>query len=233
MKSRIAASTSRSTASGSRRAAIASMSRRWYALSSLSASSERPVRSAGGPGQRPHTHATERRHPAERLGRLEHPVALDAPVHLGPLPELVGEVHLVPAGDAARGHAGVEQLVGAVQERVQRLGLVALLERAVGELGEVPRRRGALEVVAQPQPRLADVDLRHDVERPPPRERHAQLRERLERAAEARRRPPDPLRDRLELAVVRRDQRQDAVGLAQVEPREDDGVGDVSTGRGH
>ena len=98
---------------------------------------ERLEREAGAVGRRPGTapahDATERRHPAVRLGRLEHPVALDTPVHLGPLPELVREVHLVPAGDAAGGHAGVQQLVGAVQEGVQRL-VVALLQPAVGEL---------------------------------------------------------------------------------------------------
>ena len=110
--------------------------------------------------------AAERRHPAEPAVRLEHPVALDAAVHLGSHAQLVEQVHLVPAGDAARRHAGVEQLVGPPQQRVQRLGRVALLERAVGELGEVPGRRRGLEVVAQVQPGVPDADLGHHVERP-------------------------------------------------------------------
>ena len=44
--------------------------------------------------------AAERRDPAEPAVDLEGPVALDAAVDLGPDAELVGEVHLVPAGDA-------------------------------------------------------------------------------------------------------------------------------------
>src|SRR6476659_3522678 len=47
--SRIAISTSRSVSGRTRRAASASTSRRWYAFSSLSASSDRPARSNGGP----------------------------------------------------------------------------------------------------------------------------------------------------------------------------------------
>ena len=82
-KSRRAASTSRSTSAARRRAAMASMSRRWYALSSFSASSDRPARSCGGPGTALAQDAAERRHPAEPLVRLEHPVALDAAIDLG------------------------------------------------------------------------------------------------------------------------------------------------------
>ena len=155
MNSRIAPSTSRSTSSGSRSAAIASMSRRWYALSSLSASSDRPAPLGRRAGAAPAQHAAQRGHPAEGLGRLEHPVALDAPVHLGPLAELVGEVHLVPAGDPPGRHAGVEQLVGAAQEGVQRLRRVPLLERPVRELGEIPRGRRALEAVPELRARRA------------------------------------------------------------------------------
>ena len=55
MKSRIAASTSRSVDSARRSAAIASMSWRWYAFRSFSPSSERPASVCDGPGQRSHT----------------------------------------------------------------------------------------------------------------------------------------------------------------------------------
>ena len=172
--------------------------------------------------------AAERRDPAEALVRLEHAVAFDAAIDLGADAELVEQVHLVPAGDAARRHAGVEQLVGAPQERVERFGGVALLEAAVGELGEIPGRRGTLQGVAQGQPGVPDADLGDDVERPAAGEPDGQLRERLEAAAEARRRPADALGDRLELAAGGRDQRQDAVGLAQVEARQDDRFGGVA-----
>ena len=108
-----------------------------------------PVRSCAGPGTALAQDAAERRHPAEPLVRLEHPVALDAAVDLGALAELVEQVHLVPARDAAGRHPGVEQLVGPPQERVQRLGGVALLERAVGQLGEIPGGGGRFERIAQ------------------------------------------------------------------------------------
>ena len=88
---------------------------------------------------------------------LEHPVALDAAIELGPDPELVGQAHLEPAGDPARGHPGVEQLVGALEEQVERSAAMALLERAVGQLGEVPGRGRRLERVAQAQPGVADA----------------------------------------------------------------------------
>ena len=132
--------------------------------------------------------AAQRRHPAESLVGLEHPVALDAAVDLGADAELVEQVHLVPARHATRRHPGVEQLVGASQQRVQRFGGVALLEAPVGELGEIPGGRRALEVVAEAQPGVADADLGDDVERPAAGERDGQLGERLEAAAQPRRR---------------------------------------------
>src|SRR4051794_720290 len=89
--------------------------------------------------------AAERRHPAEPAVGLEAAVTLDASVDLGPDAELVGEVHLEPARDPTRLHARVEQLVAALQERVDRLGGVTLLEAPVRELREVPRGCRALE----------------------------------------------------------------------------------------
>ena len=117
---------------------------------------------------------------------LEHPVALDAAIELGPDPELVGQAHLVPAGDPARGHPRVEQLVGPFEEQVERFGGMALLERAVGQLGEIPGRGRRLERVAQAQPGVADADLGDDLERPAVRQLDAQLGERLDAAAEPR-----------------------------------------------
>ena len=80
---------------------------------------------------------------------------------------------------------------------------------------------------------MADADLGDDVEGAATGERHGQLGERLEAAAETGRRPADALGDGLELAACRRDQGQDAVRLAQVEPGQDDGVGRVAPGDGH
>src|SRR3712207_8163231 len=50
---------------------------------------------------------------------------------------------------------------------------------------------------------------------------------------EPRRRPPDPLRDHLELPAARRDQGQDAIGFAEIEAGQDDGVGDVARSEEH
>ena len=152
----------------------------------------------------------------------------------GRTPSSSSEVHLVPARDAPGRHPGVEQLVGPAQQRVQRLGGVALLERAVGELGEVPGRRGDSRASrAGPSQACPTLHLGDDVERPAAGERDGQLGERLEAAAEARRRPADALGDRLELAAAGRDQRQDAVGLAEVEAGQDDGLGGVAARDGH
>ena len=146
---------------------------------------------------------------------------------------VVGQAHLVPARDPAWRHPGVEQLVGAAEEEVERLGRVALLERPVGQLGQVPGGRRRLERIAQAQPGMADADLGDHVECPPVGQLDAQLGERLDTPAEARGRSTDALGDGLELAVVGRDQGQHAVRLAQVEPGEDDRLGRVAARNGH
>jgi hypothetical protein len=92
---------------------------------------------------------------------------------------------------------------------------VALLERPVRELGQIPGGRGRFERVAQAQPGVPDADLGHDVERAATGERDRQFGEGLQAAPEPGRRPADALGDRLELADVRRDQRQDAIGFAR------------------
>ena len=134
-------------------------------------------------------------------------------------PRAVGEARPRGAsgtsGRPGRRHAGVEQLVRAVEEVVQRLGGVALLERAVRE----PAMYQAVAVLSrrsrrpsQASPTWASVTT----SKVRPRAAHAQLRERLEAAAEARRRPPDALGGGLELARGG-DQRRRAVGLARVD----------------
>ena len=129
---------------------------------------------------------------------------------------------------------GVEQLVGAAQEGVQRLRRVALLElrsassaryQAVAALSRRSRSR------SQAWPTWTSVTTSNVR---PARERHAQLRERLEAMPPRRdvgRRIPFAIA--LSLPSYGRDQRQDAVRLAQVEPREHDRIGDVSAGHGH
>ena len=193
-----------------------------------------PARSCGGPGQRSHRIAAERRDPAEPLVGLEHPVALDAAVDLGALAELVEQVHLVPARDAPGRHPGVEQLVGAAQQRVQRLGGVALLERAVGQLGEVPggggRSRANRAGCSQAWPTLTWVTT-------------SKVRPRASAtvsSANGSRLPPSrevgrrtPLAIALSLPIARRDQGQDAIRLAEVEARQDDRVGRVAARDGH
>ena len=133
-----------------------STSIRWYALSTRSASVESPAAACGRPAVAAAQDPAEQRDPADRVVGLQQPVALDAAVHLGADAQLVAQPHLEPAGDAARGHPGVEQLVGAAQEEVERLGRVALLERAVDELRAVPGRRRHLEaILAAPARRAA------------------------------------------------------------------------------
>ena len=75
---------------------------------------------------------------------------------------------------------------------------------------------------------MPDAGRGDDVERPRPGQHEVQLGERLDRAAEPASRPPDSLGDRLELAVVRRQQGQHPVCLAQLEPAQNDGFGVVN-----
>src|SRR3954452_8634736 len=177
--------------------------------------------------------AAERRDPAESLGRLEDPVAFDAAIDLRALTELVEQVHLVPARDAAGSHLRVEQLVGTTEEQIERLGGVTFLERPIGQLGEIPGGRGRFERVPEAEPGMTDADLGDDVERAAAREDEVELGERLETAAKARGRAADPLGDRLQLAACRGDEGEHTVGLAEVEPRENDGIRRVAARDGH
>src|SRR6266480_3664455 len=69
---------------------------------------------------------------------------------------------------------------------------------------------------------MTDADRRDDVEGACPREHQLQLGEWLDRATEPAAWPAHALCDRLELAVVRRQQGQHAIGFAQLEAGEDD-----------
>ena len=143
-------------------------------------------------------------------------------------------MHLVPARHPARRHPGVEQLVGALAA-----ARTAARRRGAPRASGRPARRGT-----RPWRPLSSESRRSSQACPtltwvttsnvrPRASADGQLGERLEAAAEARRRPADALGDRLELADARRDERQDAVRLAQVEARQDDGIGGVAARDGH
>ena len=162
------------------------------------------------------------RYPAELLVRLERAVALDAAIDLGTHSQGVGKPELVPARHSARRHAVVEQLVGALQQRVDRVGESAFLDGTLGELGQVPSRGRRLEPVTQFEPGMADAGRGDDVESSGAGEHQLQLGERLDRTPQPAARPAHALGYRLELAVVWREQGQHPVGLAQLEAGQDD-----------
>ena len=85
-------------------------------------------------------------------------------------------------------HAALWDKLGEYADHVRyRLGLggVPLFEGAVGQLRDVRGRPERHEVVPQVQPRMDDLDLGHDLERPALRQGQSKLRERLEAAADA------------------------------------------------
>ena len=162
-KSRRAASVSRSTAADWRSAGDGLDVEALVRLEQL----ERLERQAGPLVRRARAaladDPAERRDPAEALVGLEHPVAFDAAIHLGSLAELIEQVHLVPAGDAAGRHPRVQQLVGPLQERVQRFG-----RRAAPRASGRSARRGTTR---SPRTRASRAGpARHA--RPAPRSRH-------------------------------------------------------------
>src|SRR4051812_27018365 len=76
---------------------------------------------------------------------------------------------------------------------------------------------------------MANARRCHDIERAGTREHELKLGERLDCPSEAAARPAHALGDRLELAVMRRQQRQHAVRLAQLKSGEDDRFGVIDT----
>jgi len=178
-------------------------------------------------------HAPECRDPAERVVLLEHAMTLDAAIQLGTDPERIGQAHLEPARHTPRLHAIVEQLAGAAQQAVDRVGAAALLDGTIGELAEVPGRGRGLEPVAQAQPGVSHPDLRDDIEVAAAREDYVELREGFDAATDAAPRAAHALGHSADLAVLGREQRDDAIGLAQIEVGEDDGASLVGTGSRH
>ena len=177
--------------------------------------------------------APEDRHPAEAFVLLEATIALHAAVELRAHAQGVAEAALEPARHAARGHAVVQQLAGSPQQAVDRVGPGTLLHGPVGQLAEVPGRGGRLELVAQAQPGVGHVDGGDDVEVAPTRQHEVQLGEGLHAATDPAALPAHPLGDGPQLAVLGRQQRDDAVRLAEVEVGEDDGTRLVGPGAWH
>ena len=178
-------------------------------------------------------HATEGGHPAEGVVLLEHAVALHAAIELRPHAQRIRQPAFVPAGHPTGGHAVVEQLAGASQQAVDGVGAGALLDGAVGQLAEVPGRGGGLEAVAQAKPGVSDAHLGDDVEVAPAGEHQVKLGEGLDAAADATPGAAHTLGDGTDLAVLRCQQRDDAVGLAQVEVGQHDGAGLVAAWSWH
>ena len=84
-----------------------------------------------------------------RLVGLEHPITLDAALDLGAHAKRIGQAELEPARDTGGRHTVVEQLVGAAQQRIDGIGVRALLDGTLGQLGQVPRGGSRLKPVAQ------------------------------------------------------------------------------------
>ena len=168
--------------------------------------------------------APQGRHPAEGIVDLQGPVALHAAIELRPHAQRVGQAGFEPAGHAPRRHAVVEQLAGTSQQAVDGVSAGPLLDGAVGQLAEVPGRGRRLQPVAQAQPGVGHVHGGDDVQVPTARQDQVELGEGLHAATDAAARTPHALGDGPELAVLRRQQGDDAVGLAEVEVGEHDGA---------
>jgi hypothetical protein len=85
---------------------------------------------------------------------------------------------------------------------------------ALNKLRRVPGDGTALQSVAEPEPDATRLHLRHDIKGATGGEGNLKFGERLHAATEPTRRLTYPLRDRLELATVRRKEGEDAVRLA-------------------
>ena len=166
--------------------------------------------------------------------RLDHGTALDARRQLGPVAHGLEQVELVGAGDRVAGRPRVRRRAptGPPQERVGGDALRPLLAEPVGQLAEVPRRGGGVEVGPQPEVWVEQVGLGDDVEGAPHREHEVDRAERFEAAADPRARSPDALGNDPQLAEMGSQDGEDPVGLAEVQPAEDDGLGLVQRERG-
>ena len=229
---RSAFSASSSTAGATRSAAMASMSRRRYALSSFSASSDSRVVSAGGPGCRgqstPPSAGTQRNSSV----LLERPVALDAAVDLGAHAQRVGQAELEPARHPARRHAVVEQLERCVaathrprtaRSSTARSASSPMYQAVAADSSRSRRLSHASDTLAwvmtsKVRPRTSWSWSSANGSTEPPM-RLVGL--------------PHALGDGLDLAVLRGQQRQDPVRLAQLEAAEDDGRCPVHARDGH
>ena len=113
------------------------------------------------------------------------------------------------------------------------MGAGALFDSPICELAQIPGRGRRFELVAQPQPCMRHTDLGDDIQAPSACQHEVELGERLDTATDAAARTAHALGDGTHLAVLRRQQRDDAVGLAEVEVGQHDGTGLVATRTWH
>jgi len=168
--------------------------------------------------------------------RLDRRSADQALGELGPKSHLPEELELIPARhDLPRDLVGrrVEPREALSKELERRVSIGAPLAEPIGELDEIPRGRGGMEIVAQPEVRILEGRLRHDIKGPPHREHEVHVAERLEPAADPRTGPPDPLRDHAQLPETWRENGEDAVGLAEIHAPQDDRLGLVEARAAH
>jgi len=120
---------------------------------------------------------------------------------------------LNPARNQLIGGAGFKEIPGVDEELVELWLRLLFAGGALNELRRVPGNGTALQAVAEPEPDATRLHLRHDVKGAAGGEGNLKFRERLHAATEATRRLTYPLRDRLELAAVRRKEGEDAIRL--------------------
>ena len=233
MKSRSATSTSRSAAAPTSPAS-ASTSIRWYALRIFSASTDRPARSCGGPGQRSHTTPRPTAAPSGSARRAR------GGGHTRRRRSTSGRMPSSSARCISNERATRPGAISGVGELVRAAGAGGRRDRRRGaprasgpRAREVPGRCRRFQRVPQPEPGVA----RRRPASPRRTSGRGAGRRAARRTAPGCRRSatwsPDALRDRLELADPGRDQREDAVGLAEVEARQHDRIGGVAAGGGH
>ena len=123
------------------------------------------------------------------------------------------------------GHAGVEQLIGPTEKVVDGRRAVSLLQGAVCQLGQVPGRGRGMEVGPEAQVGVQQLRLGHHVERAAHGQDEVHRAQWLQSPADPGARPAHALGDDPQLAEVRREHRQHAVRLPQIQATEDDGLG--------
>ena len=136
-----------------------------------------------------------------------------------------------PAAHERGGIARIEMAQRGLQQ-IEQWGLRRALHReAVGELGAVPPRGDAPEILAERRIDRLRLRAGEHVQLAAARKLIGGVRERLRVPGHPARRATDPLRDDVDLAEVAREENEDAVGFAEVDRPEDDRFGAVRARR--